>query len=96
MIDEAINYFRANVLFRKYDVKGACGVCAPALPTRAHLLSHAGASDKLLIYLTLYISACLRKLEGANNPAAGQKARSIDARQPAPVADACTHRRCTH
>ena len=36
-----------------------------------------GSSDKTLIYLTLYISACLRKLEGAPTPEAGQKARSI-------------------
>ena len=34
----------------------------------------AGSSDKLLIYLTLYISACLRKLESAPTLAAGQKA----------------------
>mmetsp|Transcript_15318 Transcript_15318/g.21365 ORF Transcript_15318/g.21365 Transcript_15318/m.21365 type:complete len:173 (-) Transcript_15318:84-602(-) len=43
IIDEAINYFKANVLFRNYEVKG------PA--------------DRVLIYLTLYISACLLKME---------------------------------
>jgi hypothetical protein len=45
-----------------------------------------GSSDKLLIYLTLYISACLRKLESAPTLAAGQKART-----PRPQL-ACLHR----
>ena len=40
VVDEAISFFRANVLFRNFEVKG------PA--------------DKLLLYLTLYISACLK------------------------------------
>ena len=40
VVDEAISFFRANVLFRNFEVKG---------PT-----------DKLLLYLTLYISACLK------------------------------------
>jgi len=43
IIDEAISYFKANVLFRNYEVKG------PA--------------DRVLIYLTLYISSCLTKCE---------------------------------
>lgn len=42
IIDEALEYFKANVFFRNYEVKG------PA--------------DRVLIYLTLYISACLQKL----------------------------------
>jgi len=42
IIDEALDYFKANVLFRNYEVKG------PA--------------DRVLIYLTLYISACIQKL----------------------------------
>jgi len=43
IIDEAINYFKANVLFRNYEVKGA--------------------SDRVLVYLTLYISSALLKCE---------------------------------
>lgn len=54
VVDEALRYFRANVLFRKYDVQGP--------------------SDKLLIYLTLYINSCVRKLESCPSPAAAQKA----------------------
>jgi hypothetical protein len=80
VIDEALNYFRANVLFRKYDVKGTR---TPRVRryTRTRTHAHApdssrgaGSSDKLLIYLTLYISACLRKLESAPTLAAGTKA----------------------
>jgi actin related protein 2/3 complex subunit 3 len=42
IIDESLNFFKANVLFRNFEPKG------PA--------------DRVLIYLTLYISACLQKL----------------------------------
>jgi len=42
IIDEAINFYKANVLFRNFEVKG------PA--------------DRLLIYLTLYISQALIKI----------------------------------
>lgn len=45
--------FRANVLFRKFEVKGS--------------------SDKLLVYLTLFISLCLKKLEGCKSDAEGVK-----------------------
>jgi hypothetical protein len=35
IIDEALEYFRANVLFRKYDVKGARSAhCAQPAPAR--------------------------------------------------------------
>jgi len=43
IIDEALNFFKANVLFRNYEVKG------PA--------------DRVLVYLTLYISSALTKCE---------------------------------
>jgi len=43
IIDEALNFFKANVLFRNYEVKGA--------------------SDRVLVYLTLYISSALTKCE---------------------------------
>ena len=44
IIDETLGYFKANVLFKHFEVKG------PA--------------DRVLIYLTLYITQCLKKLEG--------------------------------
>ena len=45
VIDETLYYFKANVLFKHFEVKG------PA--------------DRVLIYLTLYVTQCLRRLEGA-------------------------------
>jgi actin related protein 2/3 complex subunit 3 len=42
VIDEALDFFKANVFFRNFEVKGT--------------------GDRTLIYLTLYISACLQKL----------------------------------
>lgn len=42
IVDEALLYFKANILFRNFDVTSN--------------------SDRLLIYLTLYISACLKKV----------------------------------
>nr|ALS04432.1 actin-related protein 2/3 complex subunit 3 [Acartia pacifica] len=47
IIDEALYYFKANVFFRTYEIKGA--------------------SDRVLIYLTLYITECLKKLQKCAN-----------------------------
>merc|ERR1711975_210435 len=44
IIDEVLGFFKANVLFKHFEVKGA--------------------ADRVLIYLTLYITQCLKKLEG--------------------------------
>jgi actin related protein 2/3 complex subunit 3 len=43
IIDEAIQYFKANVFFKSYEVKGS--------------------GDRVLIYLTLYIQECLKKVQ---------------------------------
>jgi len=53
IIDEAIKFFRANILFASFDV-------------------HGGA-DRALLYLTLYISQCLKRMEKAGNKASGNK-----------------------
>jgi actin related protein 2/3 complex subunit 3 len=42
IVDEAIDFYRANVLFRNFEVKTG--------------------ADRVIIYLTLYISQCLTKL----------------------------------
>ena len=47
IIEEALNYFKANVFFRTYEVKSE--------------------ADRLLIYLTLYITECLKKLQKCSN-----------------------------
>lgn len=53
IIDETIGYFKANVLFKHFEVKG------PA--------------DRMLIYLTLYITQCLIRLEKCPTFAEGTK-----------------------
>jgi actin related protein 2/3 complex subunit 3 len=42
IIDEALTYFKPNIFFREYDIKGA--------------------ADRTLIYLFLYITECLKRL----------------------------------
>mmetsp|Transcript_21919 Transcript_21919/g.41097 ORF Transcript_21919/g.41097 Transcript_21919/m.41097 type:complete len:175 (+) Transcript_21919:65-589(+) len=54
VIDEAVKFFRANVLFATFEVKGG--------------------ADRVLMFLTLYISQCLKRLEKAGSKASGQKA----------------------
>lgn len=53
IVDETLTYFRANVLFRNFEVKG------PA--------------DRVLIYLTLYVSQCLSRLEKVANKTDGAR-----------------------
>jgi actin related protein 2/3 complex, subunit 3 len=42
VVDEAVRFFKANVLFRNFEVKGY--------------------ADRVIVYLTLYISQCLTHL----------------------------------
>uniref|UniRef100_A0A6U2BHX2 Actin-related protein 2/3 complex subunit 3 n=1 Tax=Hemiselmis andersenii TaxID=464988 RepID=A0A6U2BHX2_HEMAN len=65
IIDEAISYYRANVLFRNYEI-------------------HGGA-DRILLYLTLYISACLAKIEKTPNPKDAEKALQVMAFETFPL-----------
>ncbi|CAK9035169.1 Actin-related protein 2/3 complex subunit 3 (Arp2/3 complex 21 kDa subunit) (p21-ARC), partial [Durusdinium trenchii] len=53
IVDEAIKFFRANVLFASFEVKGG--------------------ADRVLIFLTLYISQCLKRMEKAGDKASGNK-----------------------
>lgn len=43
IIDETLQYFKANVFFKNYEIKSN--------------------SDRVLIYLTLYVTECLKKLQ---------------------------------
>jgi actin related protein 2/3 complex subunit 3 len=52
IVDEAISFFKANVLFRNFEVKG------PA--------------DRVLVYLTLYISQCLNSIGSQNKGGAAK------------------------
>ncbi|CAH0685875.1 unnamed protein product [Chilo suppressalis] len=53
IIDEALNYFKANVFFRFYEIKSD--------------------ADRVLIYLTLYVSECLKRLQKCSNKNQGQQ-----------------------
>ncbi|VDM70177.1 unnamed protein product [Strongylus vulgaris] len=53
IIDEALMYFKPNIFFREFEIKGP--------------------SDRTLIYLTLYITECLRKLQRSPSKISGQK-----------------------
>lgn len=55
IIDETLYFFKANVLFRNFEVKG------PA--------------DRILVYLTLYITECLKRIESA--PSRAEATRSL-------------------
>ncbi len=54
IIDEVLGYFKANVLFKHFEVKGG--------------------GDRVLIYLTLYVTQCLQRLEKCPTPTEGIKA----------------------
>lgn len=43
IIDEALTYFKPNIFFRQFEIKGS--------------------ADRTLIYLFLYITECLKKLQ---------------------------------
>ncbi|XP_035731634.1 actin-related protein 2/3 complex subunit 3-like isoform X1 [Vespa mandarinia] len=47
IIDEALNFFKANVFFRTYEIKSE--------------------ADRVLIYITLYITECLKRLQKCAN-----------------------------
>ncbi|KAL1529878.1 hypothetical protein AB1Y20_000808 [Prymnesium parvum] len=51
IVDEVLNYFKANVLFKQFEVKGS--------------------ADRVLIYLTLYVTQCLSKLTTCQSKADG-------------------------
>jgi actin related protein 2/3 complex subunit 3 len=54
IIDETLYFFKPNVLFKHFEVKGG--------------------ADRVLIYLTLYITQCLQKLEKCPTQVDGVKA----------------------
>lgn len=54
IIDEVLGFFKANVLFKHFEVKGG--------------------ADRILIYLTLYTTQCLQRLEKCPTPTDGLKA----------------------
>ncbi|XP_039271969.1 actin-related protein 2/3 complex subunit 3-like [Styela clava] len=53
VIDEALYFYRANIFFRNYDIKGD--------------------ADRTLIYVTLYLQQCLKKLQRTTTKEQGRK-----------------------
>ena len=53
IIDETLKFYRANVLYASFEVKGG--------------------ADRVLLFLTLYVSQCLKRLEKAGNRDSGNK-----------------------
>eukprot|EP01135_Chromosphaera_perkinsii_P009645 Nk52_evm95s1810 gene=Nk52_evmTU95s1810 len=54
IVDEALYFFKANVFFKNYEIKGE--------------------ADRVLVYLTLFISDCLNVLQKCPNKNEGKKA----------------------
>eukprot|EP00741_Cyanophora_paradoxa_P001323 tig00000478_g1279.t1 len=65
IIDEAIDLFRPNIMFRTFSIEG------PA--------------DRLLMYLTLFINICLKKMEGCDTKDKAHKAVNVFALQEFPI-----------
>lgn len=71
ILDEALEYFKANVLFRTFEVKGAGKI------SLSSFLKNNILADILLIYSTLYISQCLGKIKGKNKADATKQLFSL-------------------
>ncbi|KRY54902.1 Actin-related protein 2/3 complex subunit 3 [Trichinella britovi] len=56
IIDEVLEYFKANMFFRRFEIKSA--------------------ADRVLIYLTLYIVECLKRLQKCSSKTEGLKEMS--------------------
>lgn len=65
IIDESLYYFKANVFFRTYEIKVNMLISfSDSIDIILHFQSE---SDRLLIYITLYITECLKKLQKCSN-----------------------------
>lgn len=65
IIDESLYYFKANVFFRTYEVKVSYWV-TESNRKDVYLLFfciNQNEIDRVLIYITLYITECLKKLQ---------------------------------
>ena len=63
IIDEALYYFKANVFFKSYEVKVSRYLSMHYTVSNHMGIPLQGPADRVLIYLTLYISECLKKLQ---------------------------------
>lgn len=66
IIDEALYFFKANVFFRTYEIKVVHfkGLILPPDNCNSELLLPLQSeADRVLIYITLFITECLKKLQ---------------------------------
>lgn len=79
IIDEALYYFKANVFFRTYEIKvfecqWSSGIhLSVMIFTLNQFCFLQSESDRVLIYLTLYITECLKKLSKCSNKQQGMQ-----------------------
>lgn len=74
IIDESLYFFKSNVFFRTYEIK----VRPPGNPQNNHITHplpplFQSEVDRVLIYITLYITECLKKLARCSNKAQGSQ-----------------------
>lgn len=67
IIDDSIFYFKANVFFRTYEVKVIICYIQFKLFYLIYYLNFQSEVDRVLIYITLYITDCLKKLQRCSN-----------------------------
>lgn len=75
VIDESLYFFKANVFFRTYEIKvSGWEIVAIELTLTASNLSFVQSEvDRVLIYVTLYITECLKRLQRCSNKAQGMQ-----------------------
>lgn len=69
IIDEALYYFKANVFFRTYEIKVST---QQSVHHMTNVLMFQSEADRLLIYITLYVTECLKKLQKCTNKSQAQ------------------------
>jgi len=81
VIDEALKYFRANIFFKNYQLQGRF------LKTNWII----GPADAVIIYLTLFITHCLKLVEKENNVTEAKKKLLDSSREPVARPNGSSH-----
>lgn len=72
IIDESLYFFKANVFFRTYEVKVSPNSIKLLCSNNSNSLLQSEV-DRVLIYITLYITECLKRLTRCVSKAQGQQ-----------------------
>lgn len=76
IIDETIYYFKANIFFRTYEIKvRRCTLFFndSSIQYLSNYHFSQNGIDRMLIYITLYITECLKKLQKCVNKSQAQQ-----------------------